>query len=222
MANHCKYREMEMSKLSIAVIDIGSINQGNVGWAFLDPDGQHTTGGDLDAFLERVAEASASQPITLGYEAPMYLPTRDDRSQLQRGRLNERSPVWCGRAGAMVMVQALPIVVYTLSRLRRMLPNASASMNWSPLPAQPGAFLLFEAFVSGEGKRRHRCEGVEGHEADALCAARELRQRVSAGCTVTSDLGVEAVLSLLGAAMLRTNWASDASVLGEQCLVVRP
>lgn len=57
-------------------------------------------------------------------------------------------------AGATVLVTALVVVPYVLSRLRKFVPEARATTDWrSPLDCA-GQLLLFEAFVTNQRTSR--------------------------------------------------------------------
>ena len=61
-------------KPTIFVIDVGAPHKGNLGWA--NADG--VTGTDIDQCIEAVNTALSVSPVALGFEAPLYIPVRDD------------------------------------------------------------------------------------------------------------------------------------------------
>lgn len=208
--------------LSIGAIDVGSINQGNLGWAVQMPDQTLTTGTDLDKFIAAIAAASMAGPVALGFEAPLFLPFRATARTLHKGRQGEGSPSWIGKVGCLVATQCLPIMAYAFSRIRSLAPAVSVTFNSDPLPSRVGEFLIFEAFVAGPGKLKHRSAEHPNHVADAVCVVTELRQRIDSTLPLKSDIIEDQVFSLVGAALLRAGWSDDVALLAQQCLVVRP
>ena len=62
--------------MNVAVIDIGSPKQDNIGWAIV---GSHARSGrNLDACVSALAGALRADPLALGFEAPMFVPMRRD------------------------------------------------------------------------------------------------------------------------------------------------
>lgn len=75
--------------------------------------------------------------------------------------------------------------------------------------------MFFEAFVTGVAKG-------SDHAHDALIAAEAAKSLFGQTRPYRSAIDETEVFSLLGAALLRTGWSSDLSVLSTPCLVVRP
>jgi hypothetical protein len=61
-------------KITVFAIDVGAPHKGNLGWA--NADGR--TGGDLDKCINEVNKVLPAGPVALGFEAPLYVPVRDD------------------------------------------------------------------------------------------------------------------------------------------------
>lgn len=200
---------------AIGVIDVGSPRSGKLGWALLEPDHAPQSGGDLDAFIARAAEAGARSPLAIGFEAPLFIPTRAVALDVLSGRKGEGSRPWSAGAGAAVTTAALAVVTYTLSGLRRLMPNARASLDWTVPPSAPGEVLFFEAFVTGTAK------GAD-HAHDALIAVEAFRALLEGGQAYRSAIAETEVFNLLGASLLRTGWTTDLEVLSAPCLVVKP
>jgi hypothetical protein len=144
-------------KPTIFVIDVGAPHKGNLGWA--NADG--VTGTDIDQCIEAVNTALSVSPVALGFEAPLYIPVRDDPNFLLKARVFEGNRPWSAGAGPTVMSQGLVIMSYVFKRLiDGVNPRFDA-------PRLPMDIQVFEAMVSGAGKPEQT-----GHEADALAAAR--------------------------------------------------
>ena len=201
--------------IAVGVIDVGSPRSGKLGWAILAPNDAPETGGDLDAFIARIGALGRTSPLGIGFEAPLFIPTRAVAMDVLSGRKGEGSRAWSAGAGATVTTTALAVVTYTLARLRSHLPEARAETAWSQPPAEPGQVLFFEAFVTGAAK------GAD-HAHDAWIAAEAAKDLLESTATVTSAIDEIEVFSLLGASLLRTGWSTDLGVLSSPCLVVKP
>ncbi len=151
-----------------AVIDIGKPGK-NLGWALSGPT--PSDGTDLDRCVTAVAAALRTGPVALGFEAPMFVPVRDDPMTLTKARSGEVvqgiiRPFSAG-AGATVLVTALVVIPYVLTQLRNLAPRARATVDWrSPLSGRAD-LLLFEAFVTNQRKSTHTRHVEDAHLAIA-------------------------------------------------------
>ena len=140
--------------MNIAVVDIGKPGA-NFGWAMVgDTKGE---GNDIDVCVQRLAEALRKGPLALGFEAPMFVPIRTDPERLTAARNGEfgkglPSRPFSASAGATSLVTGLVVVSYILARLRLLVPEATATLDWRLPPADPGRLMLFEAFVTDQRK----------------------------------------------------------------------
>ncbi len=75
---------------------------------------------------------------------------------------------------------------------------------------------MWEAFVSDEGKGES-----SSHAGDAEIAVRRFIDSLPNPDAANAIISNEEVHSLLGAALLRTGWTTDPSVLSEPCLVIK-
>ena len=201
----------------VCVIDIGKPGK-NLGWALSGPSPVDST--DLDACIMAVAEALRSGPVALGFEAPMFTPIRDNATTLTKARQGEVtggiSRPFSASAGATVLVTALVIVPYVLSRLRDLAPKATATLDWRTPMVGSADLLLFEAFVTNKQKITDT-----RHVEDARLAIAEFQRGMMNPASFESAVVEARRLNLLGASMLRTGWSIDPVVVGEECLVVR-
>ena len=206
--------------MRVAVIDIGSPE--NTGWAIVG--GRGGCGTNLDDCVASLVCALNEGPLALGFEAPMFVPMRQEPKSLTKARCGETTkgvnrPFLAG-AGAAVLVTSTVVVPYVLRRLKEAVsPDATATLDWqgwldNPKPKQ---VLFFEAFVTNQ----KRCDG-NPHIADAKSAAKTLYSDLKENRKIESAVTAGDSFSILGAMMLRTGWSSDISILSESCLVVRP
>ena len=75
--------------------------------------------------------------------------------------------------------------------------------------------LLWEAFVSGSQKR-------DSHVADAEAGARAFLHALPSPDDHNAIACPTPVHSLIGAALLRSEWSSDLAIMAEPCLVLKP
>lgn len=202
-----------MREIAIGVIDVGSPASGSLGWAIESPDATSPQlGKDLDEFVELIAPLSEQYPLAIGFEAPLFAPYRNTAKAVLKGRAGEGNRPWSAGAGAAVTAAALGVVPYTLRELRKRLPSATPLAGLD-LPQRAGEVLFWEAFVTASAK------GAD-HADDALIALKVFHERAQQ-MPLTSDLAEPEAFSLLGAALIRTGWTSDVTVLDRPCLVVR-
>jgi hypothetical protein len=197
--------------MRVAVVDVGS--PANLGWAMDNPDRE---GDDLDGAVRAIAQALSDGPVALGFEAPQFTPLRDDQRVLTRARAGEGSRPFSAGAGASVLVTSLVVVPYVLANLRREVADASVTFDWTRLPSHQGQLLLWEAFVSNQSNKE-----VGRHVQDAKRAVSDFRERMRNPASLQSDVTAPQSFNLLGAALLRTGWSTDLSLLSAPCLVVR-
>lgn len=198
----------------IAAIDIGSPKKENLGWAALP---SQKTGKDIEELIELVTSHLPEGPVALGFEAPVWVPMRDDVTKLTNARKGEGQRAWSAAAGTTVLTTGLAVISYVMKRIRRDAPNALASLDYVSPPTEPNALFLWEAFVSAGNKGG-------SHEDDAMIAAKAFEktaQCASSDLTRHQKICPENCLNLLGAILLRTGWTHDQSVLEADTLVIK-
>ncbi len=206
--------------MHVAVIDIGSPKNNNIGWALVGDKAD--CGTNLDECAKVLAQVLKTEPLALGFEAPMFVPMRNEPFSLTSARCGETgegiSRPFSASAGASVLVTSTVVVPYVLRCLRKTVPDVTATLDWNGWPNEPrqsSRMLLFEAFVTNQDKARQ-------HFEDARLAAKELYTKLRGNKKIESSVTVDKCFSILGAMMLRTGLSKDISVLSQPCLVVRP
>jgi len=93
--------------IMVAVADIGSIKAGNFGWVIDHPRNGRSQGSDIDVFADGLISAlKAGEKVALGFEAPMFVPVRDQALRVANARIGEgnrrrgRDRDTCDRAGS--------------------------------------------------------------------------------------------------------------------------
>lgn len=201
--------------MEVVCADLGSVKRGNFGWFAGLSDGTERKGSDIHKLVECVADLlNRGKRVALGFEAPMYVPLRDDVLTLTSKRRGETNPNWIGGPGASVLATGLAQVPWVLSAVKENLRrSARASLDWAEFESGAAEIFLWEAFVSGAAKG-------ESHIDDAEIAVRAFLEALPDPGSDT-EFSEPKVLSLLGAFLLRTGWRADVSVLSERCLVVK-
>lgn len=173
----------------------------------------------------------AGHPVALGFECPLFIPFRDEETELTKGRLEDENRPWSAGAGCGSLTTGLVQVAWVLRDIRRRLDpfgkrsEVNVSLDPETFKGQLHGLLLWEAFVSGKGKpntgeaKEAKAKDPRNHVRDAAHAVGEFK------CRWQNDkLGpvtTEPVYSLVGAGMLRSGWSEDASLLERACVIVR-
>lgn len=201
-----------MEGLSVYCADVGSVTKHNFGW-YGDRDG--TSGGNITDLAAQIARDLLEQrPVALGFECPLFVPLVKDPQRLGCKRPGE-ALAWSAGAGTGALATGLVQVLWLLREIRERVGNQTcpAYLRWSEFVEAGEGLFLWEAFVSGKGKR-------DSHAADAQAAVEAFRAALPdpdrASCVVCND-----VQSLVGAALVRTGWTTDLSVLATPSPVIR-
>jgi len=134
-----------MSDLIVYCADIGSIPESMFGWARIPAGSRQDEllATSIEELVDRVAQDLVEErPVALGFEAPLFIPARDDPMSLTRARHGEGQWPWSAGAGAQVLVTGLAQGVWILARLRESAPGVSAYLDWGKFEAaSKGLFL---------------------------------------------------------------------------------
>jgi hypothetical protein len=173
--------------------------------------------------------------VTIGFEAPLFIPEPEDPSLLCRGRYGDRDRSCFASPAAAVAMLCLHQAAWLLENLR----DIPVRLVWSyeQWLAEP-SLLIWEAFVSGGAKPTHRriqhkkivsgcrqCSMADAH--DAATAADAFLSLMDANGRIVACIHAERPLSLIGAAVLWSGWALKTDVqadnlLRQQVIVLRP
>lgn len=201
--------------MEVVCADVGSVKRGNFGWFARLSDGTEQKGSDIHELAEFVAALLIDRKrVAMGFEAPMYVPLRDDVLTLTSKRRGETNANWIGGPGASVLATGLVQVPWFLSSVRDKLRRPGrATLDWADFQSGAAELFLWEAFVSGASKGGSHIEDAE------IAVGAFLRALPNPGSD--TEFSDPKVLSLLGVFLLRTGWRGDVSVLSERCLVVK-
>jgi hypothetical protein len=201
--------------LAIYCADVGSIAGGNFGWARVDAKSGEGRGGvEIDELVVELASDLSERPVALGLECPLFVPLPTDSGELGRARAGEGTRPWSAHAGAAALGAGLVQAPWILGKLRDRADPCAAYLSWSEFAAEERGLFLWEAFVSSTAK------GTT-HVEDAEIGARVFRDALPdpTAANALSDTGE--VLSLIGAALLRTGWLVEPTALSTPCIVIR-
>lgn len=203
------------TSLVICAADIGSVAAARFGWAIFSGSGVEQ-GTDPAVMVARLGgDVAGGLPVALGFECPLWMDLPAAASELTKARQGEGNRPWSAGAGAGALATGLVQVTWILRELRKLAPAARAYLSWKEFAQAGSGLFLWEAFVTGKAK-------AETHDGDAMLAVKAFRAALPdpEARSAVRPKGTE-VMSLIGAAMLRTGWAEPLAVLGVPSLVVR-
>jgi hypothetical protein len=195
----------------VLCVDVGGPKK--IGWA--DSHGGGGTGADLGEALDRLSlHLNNGGRVALGFEAPIWTPTRTDLNRItgRRGGVETSyNRAWSAGAGSGALGAALALMPWCLARV---------AMTARPVPVtvdiqrfiDNGGLFLWEAFVSGTMK----VVGTGDHD-DARLACRAF---VARWPELISDIPPEPAINHAVSAALATGLPIDPSELVLPSLVV--
>ena len=195
--------------------------QGRFGWARRVGSDEDARGGeDIERLAALVAaDLNAHRRVCLGFECPLYIPVREDPLELTRARSGEGSRPWSAGAGLGSMAVGLAESIWLLKHVRAELEAVTQSyLDWEQFAAAGRGLFLWEAFITGAGKAK-LTERTNQHVADALVAV-DAFLRALPDPREANTLEPEPAFSLIGAALLRTGWSTDPTLVSQPCLVI--
>jgi hypothetical protein len=201
--------------LAVYCADVGSIAGGNFGWARVYAEGGSVTGGqEIEQLVEELASDLSERPVALGLECPLFVPLPSNSKNLGRARAGEGTRPWSAHAGAAALGAGLVQAPWILGKVRDKVGPTAAYLAWSEFVADGHGVFLWEAFVSSTAK------GTT-HVEDAQIGAKAFRDALPdpTRANALSDTGQ--VLSLIGAALLRTGWLVEPTALSTPCIVIK-
>jgi hypothetical protein len=200
--------------LSIYCVDVGSIARGNFGWFGDLFDGTPLKGARPDDLVMSISSQLKGQDhIALGFECPLFVPVPDEPERLTIARTGEGPRPWSAGAGAGSLATGLTEAVWILRKLRLSCKVHPAYLDWDDFQKGVPGLFLWEAFVTGENRGR-------SHEQDAEAAVNAFKAALPNPHSANA-VSCPQAYSLIGAALLTTNWLTDLACLSQACLVIR-
>lgn len=212
-----------VKSLKIYCADIGSIKAGKFAWVrgIADFEGLREIYGSKD--IEELAisvgdDLNSGLLVALGFECPLFVPLAENPSELSSARNGEVfkgiSRPWSAGAGAQVLVIGLTQVVWILEKINQIVKGKSlVFLNWLEFNKVGNGLFIWEAFVTYTSKG---VSDIADAENGVKCFANALKNISS-----FNAIKEKKVYSLVGAALLRTGWTKDISILETPCIVIR-
>lgn len=196
----------------VVCADIGSVAKRNFGWW----SSRGVEGNEPSTLAQHVAAMlNSGLSVALGLECPLFVPVVEKEKELTRARPGEGRRPWSAGAGAAVLATGVVQTTWLLKEIRREPTiHVPAFLSWSSFVASGRGLFLWEAFVTGDAKRKT-------HRQDARAAAKAFMQALPDPTRVNQVKSNSGVLSLVGATLLHTGWVTDLDILHEPCLVVK-
>ena len=186
--------------------------------------GERRGGKEIDELVSSVAADLKHRPVALGFECPLWLPLPSESKKLGMSRANEGRHSWSAGAGAAVLATGLVQIPWILERLKSGAHNLSAFLDWKRFQEAGQGLFLWEAFISGAGKKGKGASLPEDKDVRDAVIGAELFAEESQHQWIASGVmpgeGVD-VTSMIGAALLRTAWSKDLSLLQQHCVVIK-
>lgn len=215
-----------LNDLMVYCVDVGSIKAGNFAWAGLRTvDNSVVSSADPRRLVSAVAaDLSADMSVALGFECPMFVPLPTEPGDLSCARACETfrdragKPInrpWSAAAGCASFAIGIPQIAWILRGIRKALGDREipAFLRWDEFNRSGGGLYLWEAFVTADAK-------ADTHRGDAEIAVGYFAQALPGLVQADANTDTE-VYCLAGAALLRTGWSRDFSLLSTPCSVLR-
>jgi hypothetical protein len=221
-----------LSSHVVYAVDVGSPNNG-LAWARFRWTGDSTRDArpvgsmNFSDFLTcLVNDLKNKVPVSLGFEAPLFLPVTDDVNNLSDARENEPA-AWSASAGAYSAALAIPVVSYVLRHIRKNVhpapPVTLDSADWNPDGVARQQLHLWEAFVWGSAHaKKENAHKLATHVQDAATAVLAFIQWEAMDSRPSSQITASHPFSTVGAAVLWSELSNDMSLLHKEVLVLRP
>jgi hypothetical protein len=181
----------------------------------------------VSAYIDKLVKQLESDTqqgcsISLGFEAPLFIPVPEDWKALGEARKGDDNRSWSAQSGAYVATLGIHQSAWILKRLHESSSGKyDFTLDWRRWPPSSHKPILFcwEAFVSGDAKGEK--DGNE-HKRDAATAANYFHE-YETNLQDIAPVFAKNPLSLIGSAALWCGWASDPkSILHEPTLVIKP
>jgi len=217
-----------MKNLRIYAVDVGSlqIQKGrttpNFAWASGKAEGDiDNKDFSINNLIELVyQDLSASIPVALGFEAPLFIPVREKPEQLTAPReVEPKNRAWSAQAGPFVLAQAIVQMPWIMRALFVRLSHPfPCFFNWQEFTAAGTGLFIWEAVVTGEAKDK-KTDKDETHMRDASKALEAFQDALP---DPTKDRITEKgpILNLAGCALLWSGLSTQQHLMHQPCLVI--
>jgi hypothetical protein len=203
-----------MERLAVICADVGSIKAKKFGWAASLPDGGEILGTEITSFAEVIAkQIQQRNKVALGFECPLFVPIRENPVEVNGARAGEGNRPWSAGAGTGALATGIVEVLWVMNEVTRYLGKSpEGTVEWNEF-LQTDSVFLWEAFVTSSAKG-------SAHEEDAKIAVKQFEHSLP-NPWLHNAVEETSVLSLVGAAALRSGWSNSQSILEKPCLVIK-
>lgn len=106
-----------IEKLSVYCADIGSVKADRFGWAGVTYRQEEKVGSDLNEFVTSIVDSIRNdEQVSVGFEAPMFVPVRDNVMEIGSARTGEGNRSWSAGAGTGALVTRVSRDIVDVSR----------------------------------------------------------------------------------------------------------
>ena len=208
------------SPIIIICADVGALAKDNkFGWW----SSGNKSGNMPSALSQHTAEMlNKGKPVALGFECPLFVPLVRKECDITKSRPGEGSHPWSAGAGSTVLAIGLAQVAWVLREVHGLLKRPVPSFfDWPSFKSTRPSLFLWEAFVAGNRNAARKPLKLKPHIEDARAAVEAFQRSLPNPMGANAIVCDSDVYSLVGAALLRTGWCVDPSILEQSCLVVR-
>jgi len=209
---------------AIYAVDVGSTipsRTGNIAfaWAKLYTDASDQVFADHN--IELLASSlrfdlSNGISVSLGFEAPLFIPVPTTAMNLSKARCNEGNRSWSAPAGLAVATLAIHQVAWLLDNLIDLRRDGLLTTNFGDWPPDHDRqiFFCWEAFVSGAAHS-------DDHRFDAATAVTNFLAHEE-DLQHVNVVHASRPLSLFHTAAIWSGWIDDTKQINNHLLVLRP
>ena len=202
----------------VYVVDIGSLRRNNFAWVRMWGEAVSHRGTAIAELKDLlVQDLNGGASVACGFECPLSGTYAETETDIGGARTCDGNRPWSASAGAQSLVTGLSQICWILKELRGAREGDwDVHLEWDSFVGSDSGLFIWEAFVSNKEERAGAT-----HMDDAELAARHFL----ANMTKLAEEGgfvAEPAISVVGAALMRTEWCNDPAVLGKHCLVVKP
>lgn len=209
-----RWTYMKTNDFALFCADVGSIKNGNFGWAAKLSEGINLDGTDINDFACEIAkQIKRGCKVAIGFESPMFVPIKKDPLLVNSSRNGEGNRSWSAGAGTGALATGLVEVIWVLNKVAALIDKRPAiTFDWNDFKTSR-SILLWEAFVTSSSKGKD-------HADDAKIAIAAFINALP-DPTAINAIDEPDVFSLAGAAAIRTGWSKDISLIHQSCLVIK-
>lgn len=211
-------------KRLIYACDVGTTNAKSglqsFAWARLNPDGGaiHVSRYIHKLIQELESDVRQGYSISLGFEAPLFIPVPEDWQELSKRREGEGNRSWSASSGVNVTTLGIHQSALILKKLHESSSGRCEFTldwrRWWPASGHQPILFCWEAFVSGEAHNSDHIRDAATAADFFHCHEQKLEE--------IGAIKARWPISLIGAVALWSSWVNDLKFIHEPALVIKP